>query len=151
MQVAMAPGRGGVAGGVAGHLGSTARILASPQSPGSQLWDNSSNHQSVHKSVRQGSCFSFLVQVVGLHRQCSLRWPLPLCLDCPVPRPFPRTRCACANGPQLVKHKGKNQVVRFPRGPSGRIDPLSASSRFQVSLFGAMGDQPWGPRMQVPD
>ena len=55
------------------------------------------------------------------------------------------------------KHNGlqrvdtRNQEVRFLRAPSGRIDPLSASSGIQVSLLGAMGDQPWGPWMQVPD
>ena len=34
----------------------------------------------------------------------------------------------------------RNQGVRFPRAPSGRIDPWSVSLGIQVSLVGAMGD-----------
>ena len=52
---------------------------------------------------------------------------------------------------ELQRVDTRNQEVRFPRAPSGRIDPLLASSGIQVSLLGAMGDQPWGPWMKVPD
>ena len=54
-------------------------------------------------------------------------------------------------GNRLQRVDTRNQEVRFPRAPSGRIGPLSASSGIQVSLLGPMGDQPWGPWMQVPD
>ena len=60
-----------------------------------------------------------------------------------------RAWCACTTDANWVDTK--DQGVRFSSAPSGRIDPLSASSGIQVSLLGAMGDQPWGPWMQVPN